>query len=96
MTEHPSGKPEAAAETEAASASAPAPSEPAPRPPTLLQVMGSVFSAVLGVQKQQRREYDFAHGKPLHYIIAGVLFAASLVMLVAGTAWLVLRLTVGG
>lgn len=50
------------------------------------QVVGSVFASVIGVQKNAHRERDFKHGKPLHYVIGGVLFTVvfvvSLLMLV--------------
>lgn len=41
---------------------------------TLLQVMGSVFAASFGVQSKENKVRDFSRGKPVHFIIAGVVF----------------------
>ena len=41
---------------------------------TLLQVMGSVFAAGFGVQSKDRKVRDFTRGKPLQFIIAGLVF----------------------
>ncbi|OED39269.1 hypothetical protein AB833_17265 [Chromatiales bacterium (ex Bugula neritina AB1)] len=39
----------------------------------LLNVMKSAAAAAFGVQSQANREKDFENGKPLHFIIAGIL-----------------------
>jgi len=36
-------------------------------------VMKSALSAALGVQSNANRERDFKHGKPIHFIAAGLL-----------------------
>jgi hypothetical protein len=41
---------------------------------TLLQVMGSVFAAGFGVQSKDKKVRDFTRGKPLQFIIAGLVF----------------------
>lgn len=41
---------------------------------TLLQVMGSVFAAGFGVQSKENKVRDFTRGKPIHFIIAGLVF----------------------
>jgi len=41
---------------------------------TLLQVMGSVFAAGFGVQSKDRKVRDFTRGKPLQFVIAGLVF----------------------
>lgn len=42
----------------------------------LAQVVGSVLAAGLGVQSSRNRERDFQHGKPIAFIVAGLLFTA--------------------
>ena len=39
----------------------------------LTNVLKSVVAAAFGVQSQANRERDFAKGRPVHFIIAGVL-----------------------
>jgi len=36
-------------------------------------VMQSVGAAMLGVQSSKNKERDFTHGKPLHFIIGGLI-----------------------
>lgn len=39
-----------------------------------LQVFQSTIAAAFGVQSDKNRQRDFNHGKPIYYIIAGVIF----------------------
>lgn len=39
----------------------------------LVNVLKSAAAAAFGVQSQSNRENDFQHGKPVHFIIAGIL-----------------------
>lgn len=57
---------------------------------SLLQVMGSVLSAAFGVQSSKNKERDFARGKPIQFIIVGVIFTAVFVLVVVGVVNLVL------
>ena len=41
---------------------------------SLLQVMGSVFAASFGVQSKENKVRDFNRGKPVLFIIAGLVF----------------------
>jgi hypothetical protein len=41
---------------------------------TLLQVMGSVFAAGFGVQSKDKKVRDFTRGRPVQFIIAGLVF----------------------
>ena len=41
---------------------------------TLIEVVGSVFAAGLGVQSRENKVRDFSRGKPAQFIIAGLLF----------------------
>lgn len=49
---------------------------------TFWQVLGSIFASAVGVQKQANRERDFANGKPIHYVIGGVIFTVLFVVAV--------------
>jgi len=61
------------------------------RPLTFWQIAGSTAAAALGVQKRANRERDFSRGKPMHFIIAGVIFTAVFVLVVALVVQTVLR-----
>ena len=60
-------------------------------PLTFWQIAGSTIAAAFGVQKRANRERDFARGKPLHFIIAGIVFTVVFVLIVASVVQLVLR-----
>ena len=47
---------------------------------TLLQVMGSVFAAGFGVQSKDKKVRDFTRGKPLQFIIAGLVFTLAFLL----------------
>jgi len=59
---------------------------------TLLQMFGSAFAAMIGVQSKEKRERDFAKGKASHFIIVGVVLTAGFVLAMAGVVTLVLSL----
>ena len=46
----------------------------------LKSVILSTLSAAFGVQKKSRLEKDFQQGKPVHFIVAGVVGTALLIM----------------
>lgn len=48
--------------------------------PTLWQTLLSVLSSFFGVQSERNRERDFRKGRPLHYILIGLLMAALFVI----------------
>ena len=48
--------------------------------PTLWQALLSVLSGFFGVQSERNRERDFRGGRPLHYILIGLLMAALFVI----------------
>ncbi|TXH04983.1 MAG: DUF2970 domain-containing protein [Nevskiaceae bacterium] len=56
------------------------------RKPTLWQVIASVNAAFFGVQSRKNRERDFTHGRPLHFIVIGVVMT---VVLIAGLVLIV-------
>jgi len=56
----------------------------------LLQIVGSVLAAGLGVQSSRNRERDFQHGKPVIFILAGLVFTALFIATVFGVVSMVL------
>jgi len=47
-----------------------------------LNVLKSVLAAAFGVQSNKNRERDFQHGKPVHFIIAGIVVTLCLLLLI--------------
>ncbi len=72
-------------------------SEPSPQPqsqsqssPSFARVVGSVLASFFGVQSSRRREEDFTRGKPLHYIVVGLIATFLFVLSVWGLVqWVV-------
>jgi len=58
--------------------------------PTKLQIAKSVVAAAFGVQSSENHERDFANGKPLAYIIGGIIFTVIFVLTIIGVVSLVL------
>ena len=56
-----------------------------------LQIAGSAIAAAFGVQSRKKRERDFSHGKISHFVVAGVLFTAVFVLVLAGVVAFVTR-----
>ncbi|GAA0796276.1 DUF2970 domain-containing protein [Marinobacterium sediminicola] len=48
--------------------------------PTLWQTLLSVLSSFFGVQSEHNRERDFRNGRPVHFILIGLLMAALFVI----------------
>ncbi len=67
-------------------------SSPPERPPGFLSIVRSVLSAFLGVQSERNRQRDFQHGKPQHFLVAGLIGTALFVLLMWGLVRLVLHL----
>ena len=55
---------------------------------SFLSVLWSVLASMFGVQSNRRREEDFTHGKPSHYILVGLLVTVVFVL----TVWAVVQL----
>jgi len=51
-----------------------------PGKPTFFQVLMSVLGAAFGVQSEKTRQRDFQQGKPLVYILAGLIFTTVFVI----------------
>lgn len=62
------------------------------KPPTLWQMVHSVLAAALGVQSGKNRERDFTHGKPIHFVVLGVLFTVIFALTLFGVVKLILHL----
>lgn len=45
-------------------------------------VLKSAMSAGFGVQSSKNRERDFKHGKPIHFIVAGLLLTLTFLLVV--------------
>ncbi|MFI8483248.1 DUF2970 domain-containing protein [Pseudomonas sp. NPDC078700] len=60
------------------------------KPLTTWEMLHSVLAAAFGVQSGKNRNRDFSRGKPSQFILLGVLFTASFVLLIAGVVQLVL------
>ena len=50
------------------------------KPLTFWQIAHSTAAAAFGVQNRANRERDFKRGKPLQFIIAGIIFTALFVL----------------
>ena len=53
-----------------------------PTSPTLWQTIGSVAASFFGVQSGRNRQRDFSRGKPLHFIVIGLLMTVVFVLVV--------------
>ena len=54
------------------------------------KVMASVFAAMFGVRGNKYRERDFSHGKPIHFIIGGIIATILFILVVYGLVQLAL------
>ena len=54
---------------------------------TKLQVAQSVGAALIGVQSSKNRERDFSTGKPLHFVIGGLIGTLIFILIV----WLLVQ-----
>ncbi len=52
---------------------------PQNRPPGLVAVFASSIAAMFGVQSDRNRQRDFAHGRPMHFIIVGTILTIAFV-----------------
>jgi len=54
------------------------------------QLLGSTLAAAVGVQSSKNRKRDFTYGKPIHFILMGIVFTALFIVLVASVvSWIV-------
>ena len=55
-------------------------SSPSPKRLSLLQIIGSTIAAAVGVQSSRNRQRDFSAGRPVHFIVAGIVFTVLFVV----------------
>ena len=58
---------------------------------SIMQVAKSVLSSMIGVQSSKNRERDFTKGKPIHYIVVGLVFTLLFILTLVGVVKLVLH-----
>ncbi len=51
---------------------------------TFFTIIKSVLAAMVGIQSSKNRERDFRHGKPIHFIVAGLIAVALFILLLVG------------
>ena len=51
------------------------------KPPGIFAVIGSILSAMIGIQSEKNRERDFAKGNISNYIIVGIFVVAIFVFI---------------
>jgi len=56
-----------------------------------LDVFKSTMMSFLGVQREEARQRDFEHGKPMHFIIMGIALTIALVLVLVGIVQLILH-----
>lgn len=61
-------------------------------PPTFGAVLKSAVAALFGVQSDKNRERDFTRGRPIHFVMVGLLVTAVFILAVWGVVKLVLGL----
>ena len=64
--------------------------DPGPNKPTFFQILMSVVSAAIGVQKSEILRRDFQSTSPLPFIIAGLLFTVFFIASILGIVFLIL------
>ena len=57
---------------------------------TLISVIQSTLAAAIGVQSEKNRVRDFKHGKPVHFIIAGLILLLVFILAIVTVVQLVL------
>jgi hypothetical protein len=65
---------------------------PANKPPTFWQMLHSVIAAAFGVQSSKNRARDFSNGKPVHFVMMGLLFTILFASILLGVVQLVVHL----
>ena len=64
---------------------------PSSAPPGPLHIILSVLSAFFGVQSEKNRARDFQQGRPIHYILIGLIVTLLLILGIWVTVTLVLN-----
>jgi hypothetical protein len=61
--------------------------------PSFLEIIKSVFTALIGVQSSRVHEQDFGHGRPSPYIFVSIALLTLIVLVLVGLVRLILHLT---
>ena len=61
------------------------------KPPTFWQMLHSILAAAFGVQSSKNRARDFSHGKPVHFVLMGLLFTFLFASVLLGIVQLVVH-----
>ena len=59
--------------------------------PGWMDVFKSVAASFFGVQSEANRQRDFTHGRPMHYIVMGLLMTFAFVLIIWGVVALILH-----
>lgn len=59
---------------------------------TFLDIVKSALMSFFGVQKESVRQRDFEQGRPMHFIVAGVVLTLLFIAILLGIVKLVLHL----
>lgn len=59
-------------------------------PPGFWRIVLSAMAAAIGVQSNKNRQRDFAHGRPLAFIVAGIIFTVLFILTVVTVVHLAL------
>ena len=62
----------------------------------IISILQSVMAAAIGVQSEKNRQRDFKHGKPIYFIIAGLVFLVIFIAIIVSIVQLVLPETPHG
>jgi len=57
---------------------------------SFLSILQSTLAAAIGVQSEKNRQRDFTHGKPIYFIIAGLIFIVVFIAVIITVVQLVL------
>lgn len=63
---------------------------------SFISILQSTLAAAIGVQSEKNRQRDFSHGKPVYFIIAGLIFIVVFIAVVMTIVQLVLPATPQG
>lgn len=57
---------------------------------SFFSIVQSILAAAIGVQSEKNRQRDFKHGKPVYFIIAGIIFIIVFIAVLIAIVQLVL------
>jgi len=57
---------------------------------SFISIVQSTLAAAIGVQSEKNRQRDFKHGKPIYFIISGIIFIVVFIAMIMTIVQLVL------